>query len=112
VPVPSEVFESAVVGEGFKLQQIPLAVTDAPLELTFPPDCAVYWVTIVVAVVVNVGGEITGGSFFVPDFVQEIIAITRSTGISSVPLIAGISDTPWLGVVWFMMFDLRVMIAR
>jgi hypothetical protein len=68
-------------------------------------------VTIVVAVVVNVGVEITGGSFFVPDFVQEIIAIIRSTGKRSVPLITGINDTPRLEVVWFMLVDLRVMMV-
>jgi hypothetical protein len=112
VPVPSDVFESAVVGAGFKLQQMPRAVTGAAAsEDMFPPDCAEYCVTIVAVVVVNAGPAITGGSFFVLDFVQEIIPITRRIGKSSVPLIAGIKDTPRLGVVWCMLVDLGVMMV-
>jgi hypothetical protein len=93
------------------LQQMPRAVTGAEAsEVTFPPDCAVYCVTIVAAVVVKDGAAITGGSLVVPDFVQENIPVTRRIGNSSVPLITGIKDTPRLGVEVFMLVGLGVII--
>ena len=56
VPLPSVVWLSAVVGLELKLQQTPLAVTDAPpSEVTFPPLVAVVWVMFVTVVVVTVG---------------------------------------------------------
>ena len=108
VPVLSEVFESDVVGPGFVLQQTPRADTAAPSELTLPPDQAEYCVTTLDVVVVNTGAETTGGSFFVPVFEQEIIAMTRRTGKKNVSLILIIKDTPRLRVEVFMLVGLGV----
>jgi hypothetical protein len=108
VPVPSEVFESAVVGSGLILQQIPLAVTSAePSEVTLPPDCTEYWVMTLVAEVVNTGAEVTGGSLTVPDFVQETNTKIRKAGNNIISL-KEIKDTPWTGVVFFMLVDLKI----
>ena len=56
VPVPSDVFESLVVGLAEVLQQTPLAVTDAPpSDEMFPPEDAVTEVIADTVVVVIVG---------------------------------------------------------
>jgi hypothetical protein len=58
-PVPSVVFELAVVGFVVIAQQIPRAVTAEPPSLvTFPPETAVVKVTAVTAVVVTTGATI------------------------------------------------------
>ena len=60
VPVPSEVWLSAVVGLADVLQQAPLTVTDAPpSDVTFPP----VWAVVDVmddGVVVVTGGAVEG----------------------------------------------------
>ena len=59
VPVPSEVWESAVVGVWLVLQQTPRTVTVAPpSEVMFPPLVAEFEEMIVVLAVVNVGIEV------------------------------------------------------
>ena len=70
VPVPSEVWESAVVGVWLVLQQTPRAVTVAPpSEVMFPPLVAVVAAILEAAVVVRIG----------------IVVAERVTKVSSVP---------------------------
>ena len=70
VPVPSVVWESAVVGVWLVLQQTPRAVTVAPpSEVIFPPLVAVVAAILVAAVVVRIGG----------------VVAERVTKVSSVP---------------------------
>jgi hypothetical protein len=60
VPVPSEVFESAMVGLAAVPQQTPRAVTaDVPSDEISPPEAAVVSVTDVTAVVLTVGGLVS-----------------------------------------------------
>ena len=56
MPVPFEVFESAIVGLSEVLQHTPLAVTEPPPSpITFPPLVAVVVPIAVMLVVVTVG---------------------------------------------------------
>ena len=56
VPVPLEVFESAIVGAPEVFQQIPLALTGSPpSSVILPPLIAVVDVMLFIAVVVTVG---------------------------------------------------------
>ena len=56
VPLPSVVLLSLIVGFGFVLQQIPLAVTvELPSDVTLPPQVAVVAFIFVTSFVVTVG---------------------------------------------------------
>ena len=79
VPVPSEVFESAVVGLAEILQHTPLAVmAELPSELTSPPLVALVRVILVTAAVDNVGWVTV--SFFLHPPIKESVDI-KITGI-------------------------------
>ena len=108
MPILSDVFESAVVGPGFRLQQIPRAVTgaEAPLD-TLPTDHALYCVIVLATLVVSVGVVVLAESIIggpeSTDFLQEINPITRKAGNKNISLIKENKEALGRGVIFFML---------